>query len=167
MRITFCLLGVFFISIFPIITVKGATFPIEPPKKAISLHQFTTLKIKDAQLLAGRKFSLKEKLGFKLLQLKLKKETKLPGKTKSSKKGKASFWLGLFSLLTMLIPYVSIPLAIMAIILGNKALKQSGGDDRKAKAGTTMAVLSIGIIVVAALIFVVFISDGAFGIFVY
>lgn len=140
-----------------------------PSGQTVAFSKFVNLKMKDAEKLAGKRFTLKERIVFKLLQAKLKKQAiKLSSaeKYKSSNGAKAAFVLGILSLATLIFPFASIPLAIAAIIVGQRAYKKSNFEDKKARAGVTMGILALGILIVAMMIIGIFISDGSFGIFV-
>lgn len=137
-------------------------------KHPVSFSGFINMKMKDAEKLAGKHFSLKEKIVFKIMQKRLKKQTEkiaASKKSTSSKGAKVAFILGILSLATLYFPFVSLPIAIAAIIIGQRAYKKSNYTDKKARAATTMAILAIGILLVAAFIIGIF-SDASFGIFV-
>jgi hypothetical protein len=157
---------VFFLSFSAQAVSPAASFPIKPPSEKIELNRFTWMSIKEARQLAGRKFSLKEKIVFKLSQAKLKKELTRSKQSQSSKKSTVALVLSIMSLAALYFPIASIPLAIAAIIIGSKQFKKSNYEDRRAKLAVTLAILSLGITVVALLIYAIFISDGAFGIFI-
>lgn len=132
------------------------TTSIEP---TIPTFNIVTAKVKDVEKLLGRKMKLKEKISFKILQHKLKKESYRKNGETGSNKGKTAMILGIVGIACLLIPYAliaSIPLAILAIIFGNQAKKQNPNDGQ-AKAGVilgwvTLGLVALAIIVVAAIL---------------
>lgn len=121
-----------------------------------SITEILKLKIRDAEKIAGKKFSLKEKIAFKLLQHKYKK-SQHPAEENWAKKGKTAMILGIIALGILFIPYAglaSIPLAIIAIAKGNKVKKADPGN-KQAKTGVilgwiALAVFAVFIIIAAA-----------------
>jgi hypothetical protein len=136
-----------------------------PPAPAIGAQQLTTLRVKDFEKITGRKMSLKEKLAYKLMQVKLKKDMKKKGKGDYSARSKTAFILSILSLATILLLPLSVLLAVISIILASKSLK-ANPEDRKAKTAMGLSILALGIIVVGLLIYGIFVSDGAFKLFV-
>ena len=123
------------------------------------------MKVKDFEKLTGKKLTLKEKLGFKILQFKYKKEIRKNEKEKYSKRSKAAFILSILSLATVILIPLSVILAVISIILASKSLKENDMD-RKAKTALGLSILALGIIVVGLLIYGIFVSDGAFKLFI-
>ncbi len=124
------------------------------------LQSLSALKIKDAEKLLGRKMKLKEKIAFRLLQWKLKKELKSKKGESGVDHGKTSMILGIIGIGLLLIPYLAIaaiPCAILAIIFGNKARK-SNKNDGKALAGIILGWVTIGIFILALALLVVILS---------
>lgn len=124
-----------------------------------------TMKVKDFEKLSGQKLTLKEKIAFKIFQAKLKKEQRKAEKGEYSKRSKTAFILGILSLATIPLIPLSVLLSVITIILASKSLK-ANDMDKKAKTALTLGILSLGIIVVGLLIYAIFISDGAFKLFV-
>jgi hypothetical protein len=138
---------------------------LEEPPKAIQTYSLATMKVKEFEKLSGQKLTLKEKIAFKIFQAKLKKEGRKVEKGEYSKRTKLAFILGILSLVTMPFIPLSVLLSVITIILASKSLK-ANDMDKKAKTALTFAILSLGIIVVGLLIYAIFISDGAFKLFV-
>ena len=129
-------------------------FPKEKAYDKISL-----LKIKQLQQLAGRKLTLKEKIGFLILKHQLKHRSasdKMPGNTAFTL---ALIGLGLL-LAGLFVPYVIIGYIvpyILAIALGSSAYNQDHSD-KKAHAAKIIGWLTLGTIVLALLIAVIVIA---------
>ena len=124
-----------------------------------------TMKMKDFEKLTGKKLTLKEKIAFKILQSKLKKKTRNVEKGQYSKRSKTAFILSILSLATIIIIPLSIILAVISIILASKSLKENN-EDKKARTAMGLSILALGIIVVGLLIYGIFVSDGAFKLFI-
>lgn len=135
--------------------ISNSIEPTYPPFNII------TAKAKDVEKFLGRKMKLKEKIGFKFLQHKLKKESYRNKGETGSEKGKLAMILGIVGIACLLIPYAllaSIPLAILAIIFGNQAKKQNP-DDGKAKAGVILGWVTLGLATLAIILVVAFLSS--------
>jgi len=122
------------------------------PKKILSL------KVRDLERLAGRKFTIKEKIAFLILKKKLKHQ-----ENTSNSEGKTAFSFGIAAvallLLGLFVPYVilgSLIAAIVAIVMGSSAVKKDP-NDRKAHSAKLLGWITLGliallIIVVAAVV---------------
>ena len=166
MRKAFALLSFFFALTFP---AFSASFPVvqknfsaqkisvnETPPKNIS-----SLKVKDLEKLAGRKFSLKEKLAFFILKKQLKHEDK------GSKDGKTAFAFGLaaisFLILGLFIPYIflgSLVAAIVAVVVGSSALRENP-NDRKAHSGRLLGWITLGLIALLLILIAIALSSSS------
>jgi uncharacterized membrane protein YidH (DUF202 family) len=124
-----------------------------------------TMRMKDLEKLTGKKLTLKEKIVFKIYQSKLKKENRKAEKGNYSKRSKTAFILSILSLATLIIIPLSIILAVIGIILASKSLKEDN-EDKKARTAMGLSILALGIIVVGLLIYGIFVSDGAFKLFI-
>src|SRR5687767_1247411 len=96
-------------------------------------------KPRDVTKLNGEKLNFSEKIAFGILQKKLKKQVSGSTAYPSKDNGKTAFILGLIGLIGILVPVVnlaSLPLAILAIVIGSKARKQDP-DNRKARTAVT------------------------------
>ena len=92
------------------------------------------------------------------MQYKTKKELKKGDE--SSSKGKIAMILSIIGLALIFVPYgilASVPLAILAILLGSKAVKENP-QDKQAKAGRIMGFLTLGLFVVALFISLIFLA---------
>lgn len=134
---------------------------ISSKPKPVSAADFLKMTVKDVEKLSGRKLKLKEKIAFKLLQLKAKKEIKNKEKITYSKRSKTAFVLSILSLVTLIVIPVSVTLSVISIILASKSLKENN-EDKKARTAMGLSILALGLILVAFLIYGVFVSDGAF-----
>jgi len=135
-------------------------------KDPVPMDRIATMKIKEAEKILGRKFSLKEKIAFKIAQIKLKKDLKAKVEGKPSK-GQNSMVLGIIGLACLLIPFgviASIPLAIIAIITGSQA-KRENKDDRKAQTGIILGIVTLGLIALAILLVIAIIASGGFWVY--
>ncbi len=107
-------------------------------------------KTKELEDLLGRKLSLKEKLTLKLYKWK-QKISKSGAEKIHTKNGKTAFILGICALGGLVIgifAIFSIPAAILAIIYGNKALKENP-DDTEGKTGMILGWVTLGLILLA------------------
>lgn len=137
------------------LSIPGETKIVEEPPDL--LKSLAKMKVKDLEKIAGRKLSLKEKVGFYILKLRLKRQSNNETATDN---GKTAFLLGLLSLLCLFVPFVnfaSIFLAIIAIVIGNKELKQNPSN-HKAKTGVILGWITIGLIVAALILIVALLS---------
>lgn len=136
---------------------------INPGKEILPTQKIvpniSSLKIKQLQKIAGRKLTLKEKIGFLLLKHKLKhqdKNEKMPGNTAFAL---ALIGLGLL-VAGLFIPYIilgSVVASILAIALGSSAYKQNHAD-KKAHTAKIIGWLTLGVIVLLTLIAVIIIA---------
>lgn len=166
----------FFLLIIFSVETRPASLPATVIiKDAISLndpvnpyHHLSTLKIKDAEKLLGRKMKLKEKLAFKVFQWKIKKGYQPINKAQEkNSKGNTAMILGIIGIAALFIPYVNIaaiPCAILAIVLGNQA-KKINPNDGQAKAGVILGWVSIGVFILALIVVIAWLSSGGFFIF--
>jgi hypothetical protein len=143
----------------PVLTSSVSTLQNDPAP----MDRLVKMKIKEVEKLLGRKMSLKEKLAFKIAQLKLKKESKSKAEDKSSK-GQTAFILSLIGLCLLIVPYAflaSLPLAIIGLVMGSQAKKENP-DDGKAKTAIILSLVTLGLIALAVLLAIAIIASGAF-----
>jgi hypothetical protein len=137
-------------------TIPSSDLIIPVDKKIpneVLLKKISSLKIKDLQRLTGRKFSLKEKIGFLLLKKRLKQKLH-----KASGEGKTAFILGITGLALLVVgifvPVVllgSLVTSIIAIVMGTNAdPSDSYGRSGKLLGWITLGLL--GILLILALI---------------
>jgi len=147
-----CILAAFPTSLFSATSATPDNTTIYPSQEV--LQKLTSLKIKEVQKLIGRKLTFKEKVS--LLVLKHTPKRKAQGSKGSTALGFGITALALI-LLGLFVPYIillSVPAAILAIVLGNKAKKQDPSD-KKAQTGAILGWIAVGaiaLIVVAAVI---------------
>jgi hypothetical protein len=148
--------------IVPSSSVKpGTGNRLLPDKEIIGL--LFRLKPQEIIKLTGKKFSLKEKLALIILRHKLKKQQLHPGKNKDRDNGKTAFILGLAGLICLFIPFLdlaSIPLAILAIVIGSKARKE-GQCNRKAMTGIILGIITLGLLLVIGLTVAIVLTIGS------
>ena len=143
----------------PALTSSVSTLQNDPAP----MDRIVKMKIKEVEKLLGRKMSLKEKLAFKIAQLKLKKELKTKAEDKSSK-GQTAFVLSLIGLCLLLVPYgflASLPLGIVGLVMGSQAKKENPGDG-KAKTAIILSLVTLGVIALAVLLAIAIIASGLF-----
>ncbi len=148
----YCVLTANCSSIVPGIhsTVTTVTVVQQRPVPVHPYSSLFTVMPKRVYQLTGKKLSLKEKIALKLFQHKLKKQTFKPTGKRQRDKGKTAYILGLIALFGLLVPglgLLSLPLAILAIVIGNKAKNEDPGN-RNARRGVTLGIATIGIIVI-------------------
>ena len=119
------------------------------------MQQVTSLSVKDLEKAIGHKLNFKEKIAFKILQLK----QKLSGNRKSSftdtdekieKKALWSKWLGIGSLIALFIPaigFLSLPAAILAIVLGAKTIKKTE-HPKYSRQGITFGIITLSLFLI-------------------
>jgi hypothetical protein len=129
-----------------------------------SLTYLLNLKPREIEKFTGKKPSLKEKIAFAFIKHKMKKHAAHhPGEIISND-GKTAFILGLIGAIALFIPFLdlaSIPLAILAISIGNKA-KRANPHDKKARAGVTLGIATLAVLIVIGLAVAVVLTVGQF-----
>ena len=139
---------------------------VKPADEKTALQRFAEIKVKDFEKLTGKKLSLKQKIAFKLLQLKARKQLKDQGETKHSK-GQTAFVLSLIGLCLLIVPYAaiaSLPLAIIGLVMGSQAKKENPGD-KKASTAVILSLVTLGLIVLAVLLVIALIASGGFWVY--
>ena len=153
-------------------TAKSAALPVmnsnftvlSPATPVNPVFNLTTAKVKDVEKLLGRKLKLKEKLALKFIQWKYKREVTKKADNETDK-GKTAMILGIIGVALLIVPYLfiaSIPLAILAIVFGNQARKVNKKDN-KALIGIILGWVTIGIILIALALLIVFLSSWTWG----
>ncbi len=161
-----------FLLIQPVCSAAGysvATLPpIDKPLPNQSLLKKPgSLKIKDMQVLLGRRLTLKEKIAFLILRKKIKATA-----LKDQSKGQTAFIFGIGAVcllaLAFVVPQVtflllaSIVSSILAIIVGSSAHKKDP-EDKKAKTAKLLGWITLGIITALAVIAVIALSNWSWG----
>lgn len=122
--------------------------------------QLATIKPKEAEKLLGKKLTLREKLALKIAQGKLKKALRAKEEGKSSK-GQTAMILGIIGLACIVIPYgivASIPLGILAIVLGSQARKENKNDG-KAQTGIILGIVTLGLVALAIILVAIWLAS--------
>jgi hypothetical protein len=130
------------------------------PANTIPIEKIASMKTKEAEKILGRKLILKEKIAFKIVQHKIKKDLKAREKGKPSK-GQTAFILSLIGLGLLFVPYLalaSIPIAIIAIIQGAKAKKEDP-NDKKAKTAIILGIVTLGLFVLALIAVIIILAS--------
>lgn len=147
-------------------TVTKPKDPLAVTLTEVAASRFANMKIKEIQKMAGRKLKLKEKLGIKLLQWKIKRELIKNKRESASEKGKTALILSIVGIGCLLIPYLgfaAIPLLILGLIFGYQARKANPGDKR-AKAAITIGWVGIILFLLAlVLVIAILASLGSWG----
>lgn len=126
-------------------------------KPASPLAILSKLSPKQIQAKLGRKLTLKEKVGLQLLRWKIAKIP--PDEKVSTKDGRTAQTLGILALVAILVfPLATIPLGIIAITKGSKALKENPNDGQ-AQAGKIMGIISLALLALVILLILAFISS--------
>jgi len=122
----------------------------------IFLKKILSSKIKDLQKLAGRKFSLKEKIAFLVLRKKLNHKS-----DKTTSKGQTALIFGIGGLVLLVIglfvPFVligSLAASIIAIVVGSSAVKKDPSDS-KARSGRLLGWITLGLLVFLTILAVI------------
>ena len=151
MRKVFALLFFFFLFACPAISthIPGPQFSIVIEKKhenEIQPKSISSLRVKDLEEIAGRKFTLKEKIAFLIIKKKLKHQ-----EDTSSREGQTAFSFALaaaaFLILGLFLPYVilgSLIASIVAIVMGSSALRKNP-NDRKAHSAKLLGWITLGL----------------------
>lgn len=167
MRKAFALLFFFCLFACPAISsnVPGGQLgmPIETKyTNDIQPKNISSLRVKDLEKLAGRKFTLKEKIAFLILKKKLKHQ-----EDTSSREGKTAFSFGLaavaFLILGLFIPYVilgSLVASIIAIVMGSSALKKNP-NDRKAHSARLLGWITLGLFALLLILIAIALSSSS------
>lgn len=178
------------LSLFP--AADAATPPSANSTNPVQLvlDKLASLTVRDAQKLAGRKFTLKEKLSFwflkqqikqgqkkgfsntliyKALQKKTAKKSGPYKKEDAGSKGQTAliFGIGALALLVigLFVPYViiaSLVSSILAIVIGTIAKKQNSSDS-KASAGKLLGWITLGLIVLLIIAAAIALSGWGWG----
>jgi hypothetical protein len=148
------------IVLFLAITLQIDATPVSSPDPTPLSQKISSLKIKDIQKIAGRKLTLKEKIGFLLLKHSVRRHKN------SSGGGGATILLGILSLVVLAVAF-AVPTLILlsplfgiaAIVVGSSALKKNP-DDKDAKTGRLFGWIAVGIFSVLVIIALVAFATG-------
>ena len=159
------------LSVFCLITAlqngSAASFPVSTGRSipVVAARVIMNVTIKQVEQFTGRKLVLKEKLALKLLQWKLKKELRTANEKPARDPAKTAMILGIIGLAALFVPVInlaSLPLAILAIVIGNKAKRTDPGN-KKAKTAVTLGLITLGLLVIVGIIAALVIGFGYFG----
>ena len=143
-------------------------FAFENVKPAVSfsdssLSVFTSLSVKEIEKLAGRKLSFKEKIAVKIYKHNpslFKRFADSTEEKKMERKASWSKWLGIGSLIGLIIPGVnllSLPAAIIAIVFG-ASTQDNIKTKKNARQGITFGIITLAIILLLAALVVLIVS---------
>jgi FtsH-binding integral membrane protein len=143
------------------IIIPPAASKIIPPGDIYK--KIGSLKLKEFQKLAGRKLTIREKIGFLILKHKINH----PRKTDTSK-GQTALVFGIVALglfvLGLFVPYViiaSLISSIVAIVSGSVALRNNR-NDKKAFAGKLLGWITFGLIALLLVLAIIWLSSWGF-----
>jgi len=128
------LLLLFLFPAYFCVQASGIENPGNPPTGnmagKISLKEFVKLSPREVEKLTGKKLKLREKIGLKIFQWKMKRKLKEnePVDPKLLKLGRLSLIFGILALVFIFIPvgviaFIGLGLAIAGLVLGIKSLK--------------------------------------------
>ena len=127
---------------------------IDNPTDA-ALKALVKMKTGDIERMMGRKLKFKERLALKLLKFNAKKNA---FNEEKSKDGKTAETLGIISIVSLLVfPFVTIPLGILAIVYGSRALKVNP-NDKAANTGKVLGIVSLALLLLFLIAIIVIVS---------
>ena len=156
-------IAAFFLLFFSTSVFASITAPFPNTTSAqtidgsVSISTFASLKMKEVEKLIGRKLKLKEKIAVKIAQWKIRNEIEKDD-------GKTAQLLGILGAASLFIPFInlaSIPLSILAVVIGSKA-KRKDPTNRKARTGVTLGIATLAFILVIGLIVALVLTIGQF-----
>lgn len=163
MRLTITRCIIFFSLISTVSPVNSATISspdINRVHDGRIYKEIATLKIKDIQKLAGRKLTLKEKIGFVILKHKIKRQSK-----SSQKQGETALIFGIAGLglfvIGLFVPILllgSLIAAIVAVVTGSVAKDPS---NRKARAAKLLGWITLGLLALLLLLAAIVLASWA------
>ena len=141
-----------------ILHATGGHAPINPANRSISLKEFVNLTPREYQKLTGKKLKLKEKIGLKILQWKVKRKMNDQATPEQIRLGRLSLILGILALVCIFIPIGVIAIlglgcAIAGLVLGIKSIKGNSnvmGILGVVFSGLVLFILLLAIAIVAA-----------------
>jgi hypothetical protein len=140
------------IVLFLAITLQTNATPVSEPAANTLANKVLSLKLKDLQKIAGRKLTLKEKIGFGILKHQMRRHASNAGT------GQVSLILGVVSIVALVailaavsFIWVSLAFGIAAIITGSISIKKNP-NDKQAKTGRLLGWISVAIIAAILLV---------------
>ena len=111
-----------------IVNATGGHAPINPANRSISLKEFVKLTPREYQKLTGKKLKLKEKIGLKVLQWKVKRKMNDQATPEQIRLGRLSLIFGILALVLIFVPIgiiaiVGLGCAVAGLVLGIKSIK--------------------------------------------
>ena len=111
-----------------ILHATGGVAPIKPTNRSITLKEFVKLTPKEYQKLTGKKLKLKEKIGLKILQWKVKRKMNDQATPEQIRLGRLSLIFGILAMVFIFIPIgiiaiIGLGFAIAGFVLGIKSIK--------------------------------------------
>lgn len=153
-----------------------AVFANTPPASPVSipfsqlnnpgpwLPDVSKMKIKTMERMMGRKMKLKEKIAFKVLQWKVKKNLTLSKDKSRANRGRTAMILGIIGLASLFIPYlniISIPCTILALVFGYQARKADPSDS-KARTAIILGWITVGVYFLILIIAIILLAAFSF-----
>ena len=127
------------------------------------LNQLINLKPRDITRLTGKRLSVREKIALAVLKHKAKSQLHCATGEATNDNGKTALILGLIGLIGLFIPILniaSIPLAILAIAIGNKAKKEDPYN-KKARTAVTLGIITLGLLVIVGFTVAIVLTVGS------
>jgi hypothetical protein len=164
MRKVLAFVFLFSITFFPALAANNSNSPLVLPIKEkysskTSPKKMALLKVRDLERLAGRKLTIKEKIGFLILKKKTRNQEAAP-----KSKGKTALIFGIAGIALFIIgifaPFViigSLIAAIVAVVLGSSAAKKDP-KDRKAHSAKLLGWITLGLIALLMVLVVVYVA---------
>jgi len=164
MRKLLAFVVLFSITFFPAVAANVSNSPLVLPIKEkyssqTSPKKMALLKVRDMEKLAGRKFTMKEKIAFLILKKKTRNQESEP---KSNGKTGLIFGIvgiGLFIAGLFVPPLLigSLIAAIVAVVVGSSAAKKDP-KDRKAHSAKLLGWITLGLIALLMVLAIVYVA---------
>ena len=141
-----------------IVNATGSHASIDPTTRSISLKEFVKLTPREYQKRTGKKLRLKEKIGLKILQWKVKRQMNDQATPEQIRLGRLSLIFGALALVLIFVPIgiiaiVGLGCAIAGLVLGIKSINGNSnvmGILGVVFSGLVLLLLLIAIAIVAA-----------------
>ena len=162
MRKVLAFVCLFSITFLPALASNGSNFPLAFPinekySSQTSAKKMSLLKVRDLEKLAGRKFTIREKIAFLILKKKTRNQEAAP-----KSKGKTALIYGIVGIALfifgMFAPFLligSLIAAIVAVVLGSSAAKIDP-NDRKAHSAKLLGWITLGLLALVLALLVVY-----------
>lgn len=147
-----------FIALPSVVRSSTPVLPANTRFPAQVYQKIGSLKIREVQKLIGRRLTLKEKISFLALKHTSKKQEQRSKGSTALGFGIAALAILLMGLFVPFVIWLSLPAAILAIIIGSKA-KKLDPSDKKAHTAVTLGWVAIGIFVLIGIAVIIVLSS--------